>query len=146
MSEIVKEYEADGLFVNWKPKKCIHSEICVKALPEVYKPDEKPWIQPEHASREELISQIDRCPSGALTYRLIGESEPESVEMVQAKTSASGAVEVQENGPAKISGPVEVVYKGETRIHKRDVFLCRCGASGNKPYCDGSHKEAGFSE
>ncbi len=64
--EIVKYYEKDGFRVNWKPAKCIHSEICVKTLPQVYLPDKKPWIRPEAASVQELKDQINRCPSGAL--------------------------------------------------------------------------------
>ncbi len=145
MSDTVKEYEADGLFVIWEPKKCIHSEICVKTLPEVYKPDEKPWIQAKNAGKEELISQIDRCPSGALTYRLKGERSSESNAEVKSDSAAIRALEVIEDGPARVPGPVEVEYKGEAKFHKRDVFICRCGASGNKPYCDGSHKKNGFS-
>ena len=46
MADIVKDYAKGDLTIQWKPAKCIHSEICVKTLPEVYKPSEKPWIQP----------------------------------------------------------------------------------------------------
>ena len=68
--EIIKEYSNGELTVIWKPKKCIHSGICVKTLPEVYQPKEKPWVKPENATTEALKSQIDKCPSGALTYRM----------------------------------------------------------------------------
>lgn len=67
--EVTKEYQREDLTVIWKPKKCIHSGICVKTLPLVYNPKEKPWIKPENASAEALKSQIDNCPSGALSYR-----------------------------------------------------------------------------
>ena len=67
--EVTKEYQREDLTVIWKPKKCIHSGICVKTLPMVYNPKEKPWIKPEKASVEALKSQIDNCPSGALSYR-----------------------------------------------------------------------------
>ena len=70
--QIIKKYDKDGFKVVWKPKMCIHSEICVKTLPEVYKPDQKPWIQPENASVAALKAQIDRCPSGALSYEITG--------------------------------------------------------------------------
>ncbi len=46
--EITKEYSNGELTVVWKPKKCIHSEVCIHTLPEVYKPQEKPWITPEN--------------------------------------------------------------------------------------------------
>lgn len=63
------EYTRDGLTIIWKPDLCIHSGICVRTLPEVYRPKERPWIKMENAAAGELIDQIDRCPSGALSYR-----------------------------------------------------------------------------
>nr|WP_299382295.1 (4Fe-4S)-binding protein [Allomuricauda sp.] len=63
-----KEYSNGELTVVWKPKLCEHAGICVKTLPKVYNPREKPWIKPENASTEELRNQIDQCPSGALSY------------------------------------------------------------------------------
>jgi uncharacterized Fe-S cluster protein YjdI len=67
--EIIKEYQKDNLTVVWEPKKCIHSGMCVKALPKVYDPKASPWIRPENASLEDLKRQIDTCPSKALSYR-----------------------------------------------------------------------------
>jgi uncharacterized Fe-S cluster protein YjdI len=67
--EIFKEYQKDGLTIIWKPKRCIHSGVCVKTLPMVYDPKAKPWIKPENASVEALKNQINNCPSGALSYR-----------------------------------------------------------------------------
>lgn len=60
--------ENKDITITWTPSKCIHAGICVKMLPKVYHPKEKPWLLPEHASREELIAQVDQCPSGALGY------------------------------------------------------------------------------
>lgn len=65
-----KEYKNGNVTVVWEAKKCIHAGKCVQALPEVYKPKEKPWITAENASEEELIAQIKTCPSGALSYYL----------------------------------------------------------------------------
>jgi uncharacterized Fe-S cluster protein YjdI len=64
-----KEYPKGDLTIVWKPEKCIHSGVCVKTLPQVYHPGQKPWITPEHASKEEIISQVSRCPSGALSMK-----------------------------------------------------------------------------
>ncbi|MDO5035613.1 MAG: (4Fe-4S)-binding protein [Porphyromonas sp.] len=64
-----KEYPTKDITIIWKPDLCIHSGICVKTLPQVYNVERRPWIQPEHATTEELIRQIDMCPSGALSYR-----------------------------------------------------------------------------
>lgn len=64
-----KEYKNGNLTVVWQPSLCAHSGICVKMLPEVYNPKEKPWIKAENASIEALKNQINHCPSGALSYR-----------------------------------------------------------------------------
>ena len=51
----------------------------------------------------------------------------------------------QPNGPLKVVGNLEIVSGTGRTINKvRQAFLCRCGHSANKPYCDGSHKTAGF--
>jgi uncharacterized Fe-S cluster protein YjdI len=61
-----KEYTNGEITILWQADKCIHSGICVKTLPKVYHPKEKPWIKPYNASTNELISQVSKCPSGAL--------------------------------------------------------------------------------
>ena len=63
------EYTNGELTIIWQPELCQHAGICVKTLPGVYKPKERPWIQIENATTAELIAQIKQCPSGALTYR-----------------------------------------------------------------------------
>ena len=64
------EYSNGELTIIWQPDLCQHSGICVKTLPQVYNPKERPWIKIENATTEELIAQINQCPSGALSYRL----------------------------------------------------------------------------
>lgn len=64
-----KEYTNGEITVIWQPKKCQHAGICVKTLPQVYHPGEKPWIKVENASTDELKLQINRCPSGALSFK-----------------------------------------------------------------------------
>ena len=66
--DIIKEYSNGEIVVVWKPKACIHAAECVKALPKVYNPRERPWMKIENAITEELKAQIGKCPSGALSY------------------------------------------------------------------------------
>lgn len=66
-----KDYHKDELTITWNPSKCTHAAVCVKTLPNVYKPKEKPWINTDNASTQELMEQIKNCPSGALSYKLI---------------------------------------------------------------------------
>lgn len=63
-----KKYSNGEITVIWHPERCIHAGICVKMLPKVYDVKARPWIKPENATTDELIAQIDRCPSRALTY------------------------------------------------------------------------------
>ena len=54
--------------IHWDQSKCIHAGVCVRTLPNVYNPKERPWVKIENASTEELKAQINKCPSGALSY------------------------------------------------------------------------------
>lgn len=65
----LKEYKNGNLTVIWQSDRCAHAGICVKMLPKVYNPNERPWIKAKNASIEELKNQISNCPSGALSYR-----------------------------------------------------------------------------
>lgn len=66
--EIIMKYSNGEITIVWKPGICAHSGICVSTLPKVYRPKEKPWIKIENATTEELIAQVEKCPSGALSY------------------------------------------------------------------------------
>lgn len=71
--EIKKNYSNGELTIVWQPAKCIHSGVCVKMLPQVYKPKDKPWVKIENASTLELKAQVNKCPSGALSYFMNNE-------------------------------------------------------------------------
>ncbi len=136
--EIIKEYTNGELTIIWKPRTCIHSAECVKRLPSVYNPNEKPWIKAENATTEELKEQIEACPSGALSYRMNNEEDKEEA-YLETK------IEVLENGPLLVYGTLHITNaKGETEKKNKTTAFCRCGASQNKPYCDGAHREAEF--
>jgi uncharacterized Fe-S cluster protein YjdI len=136
--EIVKRYQNGDFTVVWKPKLCIHAKTCIKTLPEVYNPNEKPWIKAENASIEALKSQISQCPSGALSYELEGEKELDSPKL-------ETKIQVMTNGPLLVHGHLEVTGTDNT-VEKKHVTtaFCRCGASSNKPYCDGTHNSIQF--
>jgi CDGSH-type Zn-finger protein len=50
------------------------------------------------------------------------------------------------NGPYEVTGPIELVDPAgvQRTLDGEPVYLCRCGHSANKPFCDGSHKKVGF--
>jgi CDGSH-type Zn-finger protein/uncharacterized Fe-S cluster protein YjdI len=77
-------------------------------------------------------------------FRASGESDAKES---AALAERGGPVEITptENGPLKLLGSVEVITgTGHTINRATKLFLCRCGHSKSKPYCDGSHKTVGF--
>jgi uncharacterized Fe-S cluster protein YjdI len=77
MKDITKKYTNGEVTIVWKPTLCRHSTICWKqatGLPEVFNPMERPWIKPEASSTEEIIAQVKKCPSGALSYFINDQS------------------------------------------------------------------------
>lgn len=136
--DIAKKYSNGKITIVWKPKVCMHSAICFKGLPGVFNPKQRPWITMEGASSEEIMAQIDKCPSGALSYVQNDSSE---IEEETIKTQ----VEVMTNGPLLVYGTIEVKNKEGNKILKnKTTAFCRCGHSGNKPFCDGSHIKQRF--
>jgi CDGSH-type Zn-finger protein/uncharacterized Fe-S cluster protein YjdI len=73
-----------------------------------------------------------------------GEREPKESQPLAARDGVL-AVEPQKNGPLKVTGNLEIVSgTGHTLDRVTETWLCRCGQSKNKPYCDGSHRKTGF--
>ncbi|WP_298895855.1 (4Fe-4S)-binding protein [uncultured Psychroserpens sp.] len=133
-----KEYSNGEVTIVWKPEACIHSGICVKGLGAVFQPKERPWIKVDAASTEVLVNQVKACPSGALSYYMNDEQNKEA-ETLETK------VEVLEDGPLLVYGTLKVTHKdGSKETKNRTTAFCRCGASRNKPYCDGTHTNEGF--
>ena len=136
----IKEYQKDDLTIIWEAEKCIHSAKCAMGLASVFKPRERPWIQPEHATIEDIKNTIDKCPSGALSYKVASSQQP-------IPETESTKIEVVPGGPLLVFGTVEVKRKDGTIETKTNrCALCRCGASTNKPYCDGTHKKLDFDQ
>ena len=85
----MKEYTNGELIIQWNPEKCQHAGECVKGLPKVFSHNSKPWINMQGASSEEIKSVINRCPSGALTYKRagsVGDRENTSAKIKVVKT------------------------------------------------------------
>ncbi len=140
MKEITKKYSNGEMTIVWKPNECIHSTMCFKGLGNVFDPTKRPWITPEGSTTEKIIDQVKKCPSGALSYYLNRDGENEQVK-VQAET----IVETTPNGPLMVYGNVTIKdSKGNITKKNNVTAFCRCGASSNKPFCDGSHKKIGF--
>ena len=125
MKDITKKYSNGEVTVVWKPNQCIHSTNCFHGLGEVFNPS---------------IEQIKKCPSGALSYYMNTDEGKEEV-----KVEAETIVETVPNGPLMVYGNVSIKNNSGVVTKKNKVTaFCRCGASSNKPFCDGSHKKIDF--
>jgi CDGSH-type Zn-finger protein len=93
---------------------------------------------PEIAARIRHMSKL--CPSGRLVTEPDGAASRDELDYAPS-------VGVIRDGPLWVRGGVKVVAADGTPYEVRNrVTLCRCGNSGNKPFCDGSHEDAGFRE
>jgi CDGSH-type Zn-finger protein len=131
--ERAKSHGGEGIEVFDDRPICVHAGFCGNRVTNVWKMAAE---TSDSRIRAEAIAMIERCPSGALTYAVDGETiEPDlPVE-----------VAVIPDGPLWVSGGLEVTRSDGSVLETRNrVTLCRCGQSGSKPLCDGSHKEAGF--
>ena len=134
----VREYEGEELTVVDDIGICCHAGECVKGAPDVFfhwDGDERK-SKPDAADRQKIIDVIRKCPSGSLAYKLSGDLHDEYF--------SEEEIFVAKDGPLQVRGGIAFDHSGEAPCAQDHYTLCRCGASKNKPYCDGSHKDAGF--
>ena len=132
-------YRNDAIEVTWEPRFCIHARKCVRDLGQVFNPSARPWIDVDAADPDAIAQTVLECPTAALHFRrLDGGAQKEAAD---EETS----VQPVSNGPLFLRGRLRIVDR-EGNLIREDtrLALCRCGASGNKPFCDGSHRRIGF--
>lgn len=138
-----RTYTNGEITVIWKQHKCIHSAVCFKSLPNVFDPRKRPWIRMDAASTAQIKETVSKCPSGALSFEWNQETHEAAIEDVEKPA----AMHITPNGPILMKGPVEVKdAKGNKTVYNDMIALCRCGASKNKPFCDGSHHVVEFKD
>jgi uncharacterized Fe-S cluster protein YjdI len=132
----LQTYETDAITVTFDPTRCIHAAECIRTAPLVFDSRRLRWIKPELGSPELVAAAVHRCPTGALAYAL-PDGAAEAVEDAVIR-SASG-------GPLYVRGGIRVeTDDGRVIAEGIRMALCRCGATKNAPFCDGSHREVGF--
>lgn len=133
--------EVDGVSVtiSYTPVLCTHAARCQARAAAVFDPHKKPWIQPENGDLASILDVIAACPSGAL--RVSVGTQPQ-----QHMTTGDVAIEVEKNGPYHVTNiPLDAEFNG-AGASRAKYSLCRCGLSKNKPFCDGSHYDAKWSD
>ncbi len=104
----------------------------------------------------EIKKRIALCRCGASqtkpfcdgTHKKIGfSSKVEKSESDKDIEDGRKAIRVLIDGPYEVSGDIALKINDEMGLSNDDpYYLCRCGASQNKPFCDGSHKKINFSD
>lgn len=135
---VLRHYEGNGITVHWEPALCIHVAACIRSLPQTFDPQARPWVNVEPSTADEIQEAIERCPTGALAF-----TRTDTAAQEQARVPSS--IQPRTNGPLFLQGNLEVIDVQGTVIRRATrIALCRCGESKNKPYCDLSHRAAGF--
>lgn len=126
------DVEGQKVTIAYTPVLCSHAGECSARASAVFKPSEKPWIQPENGTIEGILDVMAACPSGALRVS-VGDTDPAHL------TRGDAAIEIEKNGPYKVRNvPLDAEFNGVGASPAKYV-LCRCGQSKNKPFCDGTH-------
>jgi len=117
---------------------CTHAGFCTNLKTTV-------WALADDSDDPEsydgMVAMVHQCPSGRLAFA--PKDDPES--LVEAEFEPSIGVEPDASYWVRGSIPV-VSADGEPYEVRNRQTLCRCGFSRNKPFCDGSHKNKGFSD
>jgi CDGSH-type Zn-finger protein len=138
-----KNYVGKGITIHDNRKICSHAAECVNNLSSVFKMNARPWISPDAAeTKEEIINTIRKCPSGALSYSVDGIE-------YRDQNETKPMITVSKGGPYLVTGSIDLMgeniqwAEGSSKEH---YALCRCGASNNKPFCDGMHRTINFKD
>ena len=130
-------YKGRDVEVSFDLAQCTHIGECLRRRPDVFALERRPWIAPDAAPVDALVSVIERCPSGALQYhRVDGGAEEEGPKPPQ--------ITPIRNGPLLVRGRIEVRHEDGTVEVMPRAALCRCGQSANRPFCDNTHLRVGF--
>lgn len=116
---------------------CVHARFCVLQAPATFlanTPGE--WIRPDRMDAAALAAVARNCPSGAITYR----ARDPSLDEVNPPVDT---VRLRQDGPYAVNAAIAIAGQPAGEPVRRRT-LCRCGASSNKPFCDGSHAKVGF--
>lgn len=129
-------YEGTGIQIKDDRSLCMHAGFCGNQVTNVWKMSQS---SDDTRVRAQIMAMIERCPSGALAYSV--EKDDADIEPSLPKEIA-----LTPDGALWVSGGIPIERSDGSILETRNrVTLCRCGASKNKPLCDGSHKDIGFS-
>ena len=136
-----KDYTGKEITIADNEGVCAHAGFCDSNLPKVFwKFENNERVpNPDAATKDDIISTVEKCPSGALSYKLFGKEYNE-----QDRTAE---IFVSRNGPYVVSGSPDLKDNMNSSPDSKEHYtLCRCGGSKNKPFCDGTHYNIKFND
>lgn len=143
LADKVDSYAGQDISIHDNRSLCAHAGVCTDNLASVFRMKQEPWIDPDAASVEEIVAVIQKCPSGALSFTLEDKASTDK----NQEPAIIPAIFIAPDGPYVVSGcPDMLGTDWREGASKQQYTLCRCGASKNKPFCDGSHWSVEFSD
>ena len=138
--DLTRGYATDAITVEWYATRCIHSANCIRSLPAVFDPRQRPWITVEAATAEEIAAAVLRCPTGALHFLRTDGGPQETPDDPTTLTPIR-------NGPLYVRGDVEVRdLDGAPLRRDTRLSLCRCGHATRMPLCDNTCRSMNWQE
>jgi CDGSH-type Zn-finger protein len=136
--DAILTYEGKEVTVHYNRMLCSHAAECGRRQKAAFDSSRTPWIVPDNAPADGLAEVVMACPSGALRLSQPGDAP-------QFSQSDAKGITVEKDGPYRVTGvPLDAAQRAQGANPDKYV-LCRCGASKNKPFCDGSHVDIGWS-
>jgi uncharacterized Fe-S cluster protein YjdI len=137
---VTRGYSTDRITVEWHAERCIHSANCVRALPKVFDPRRRPWVDVEAADADAIANAVLRCPTGALHFVRHDGGPQEQPDVPTTLTPIR-------DGPLYVRGKVEVrALDGHAIRDATRVSICRCGLARQIPFCDNSCRKEHWHE
>jgi CDGSH-type Zn-finger protein/uncharacterized Fe-S cluster protein YjdI len=152
-----RQYTNGDITVFWIPSKCIHATTCFRELIEVFNPGRRPWVNMDGAPSRKIIEVVNKCPTQALVWkynyeltdeelkaqRHTGSSEETPRSITRSKDHTH--IRIMKDGPIVAEGNFTVIGGDEKQLKPTTMTsFCRCGASQNMPFCDGTHRKIDF--
>lgn len=135
----VRVFRGKQIDVHYNRLLCSHAGECGARLKTAFDTKRDPWIVPDNATPDQIRDVVRACPSGALSW-----SEPGG--KARHVFAEQPGITIERNGPLRVTKiPLASGFQAEGASPDKYV-LCRCGASKNKPFCDGTHAVSGWTD